>query len=802
MAQHPLDNLIRKVDAKTPATEGGKIVMINRKTGAILLKKPSSWQFWKQDEVAYYLVFSGVSVKQKGLTYDIDDFKNDRTIGIQIDYQATCLPGKEEEVVRALYDDSPPSVMLENKIISWVRAFTTRWEKEFIDDYPEKIEQLQNNMEQRAEREITLSIQFRLTSNLQLPESLPIGPLEFLVQVTDCPNDLNYQVTGELDVLDKKIAHNRRDQLEALVKREIQTDMARRVTLHDYYFGSDEQLILWTKKHLDEVLASQGRKVERLFIKREKPPFSNDIIEVTKEVNYTMLERSEPVTIVSTLQMELQNAGQYVKAGAPKLENWVQKELDNIIPKVLFGTKYIDMLLAFKPREAEIKNKMTARAESIGYSLWILISVPNLEPLALLKNFDIDVPGTLFPTKIDQAEVKLEISVTARIQNLKDIEKYLNQQQDVKQLMKEAILNETRRFLRAVEPEDFYIRFSFSPDGEKGVEQKLIDLLTDKLSDEFKATVIKVDLKRLNTELADRLRDLEASPPCPFGFKVNPLTGGEQITFFGKFQVDGVDPSGWYQFQKRKSSLEEIRDHIQEAAWQTLETFSSEHLEFKWYEEQESLKEATAHIMQQSATQAFGVAIRILNFGRGITEYEKKQGELKRKLEQEKLLRLERELLDKQKRQTFDTELKQLAKDSDKRRYEQLLKKREEMIEDGLIDDADELAELEAEIIEKNQKTEDDKSNEDELLREFKALEDARPKQTRTQELLTRVTQSEKPLPGTTSTSKVESLPKHETVKDGQPQTEEYIEDVEVIRVNKSAQPPQSDDDEHNQPIK
>jgi hypothetical protein len=798
MAQHPLDRIIIRANADTQPHDGGKIVMIDRKTKTRLLKKPPSWGFWK--DVDYFLVFRE-SVKREGLTHDIDDFENDRTIQIQIDYQATCLQNREEEVVVALYDsDTLPSVVLENKIIGWVKAFTTRWEREFIDNYQEKIKELQNNMEKRAEREVFLSIKFRLTSNIQLPSSLLIGPQKFSVQVTDYPKNLDCEVDGELGVLDQKTAHNRRDRLEAIVEREIKSYMAKYVKLHDYYFGSDEQLIPGIKTYLDGVFASQGRQVERLFIKREKPSFSNDVREVTKEVKYQVQERSEPVTIVSTLQMELQDAGQYVATGTPNLEKWVQRELDNIIPRVLFGMKYIDLLLSFQPKEADIKDYMEKQAKSIGYSLRALLSVPNLEQLKLLKNFDIDVPGTQFPTKIDQAEVKLEISVTVRIQNLKDIEIYLNQQQDVKQLMREAILNETKRFLRSIEPEGFYMRFGFTVEGEKGVEQNLIELLTEKLSNEFKATVIKVDLKRLNTDITDRLRELEKSLPEGFEFEISPLSGGEPIVFYGDFQVEGVDPNGWYQFQKRTFSIQHIRDHIQKTAQRKLRTFASEHLEYRWHEEQEDIQKAMAHIMRQSAIEVFGVAIRVLNFDRKMTELDKQRNKLRRELEKKKLLRLEREMEDKQERQDFEKELKKLTNESDKKRYKQLLTKREEIIEDGLIDDDEELADLEAEILEKSKTTDENKSNEDELLRELDALEDSRPRKTRrSRELLTRITQNEgteKALPGATSTSEVEeveNLPKSKNGVEGETHIDGDIADAEVISFNKPAQPPLSE---------
>jgi len=193
-------------------------------------------------------------------------------------------------------------------------------------------------------------------------------------------------------------------------------------------------------------------------------------------------ERSEPVTIVSTLQMELQDAGQYVATGSPNLEEWVQRELNNIIPKVLFGMKSIDPS-SFKSKEADIKEYMEKQAKSIGYSLRALLYVPNLEQTPIEKNF-VDVPGTLFTNKIDQAGAKLEIYATVRIQNIKDIEIYLNQQQDIKQLMREAILKETKRFFRSIEPEDFYIRFGFSVDGEKAFEQNFIELPPERLSHE------------------------------------------------------------------------------------------------------------------------------------------------------------------------------------------------------------------------------------------------------------------------------------------------------------------------------
>ena len=204
----------------------------------------------------------------------------------------------------------------------------------------------------------------------------------------------------------------------------------------------------------------------------------------------------------------------------------VISQLKRFIPQLLFDAKYIDLLIRFKPIEIEIKKALCNEAEAIGYEIKQLITVPALEEIKLKDNFTIDTTGT-FQTKLRGVPVKLNIIVITRIKNLEDIEHFLNRLQDVPKLMEESILDVTGQYLHNIDPERFYMRFNFTDvPNERPVETDLIETITNKLTEKFTADVIGVIIKVVETEITDKLRNLQENI-CPFEVKIKSLFGGE-----------------------------------------------------------------------------------------------------------------------------------------------------------------------------------------------------------------------------------------------------------------------------------
>ena len=87
--------------------------------------------------------------------------------------------------------------------------------------------------------------------------------------------------------------------------------------------------------------------------------------------------------------------------------------------------------------------------------------MPDLKPLKLRDKFSIVMDGE-FVTKVSNVKVKLSIVVTARIEDLRDVKEHLNRLQDVEELIQEAIGEVVRQYLHTIDPERFYVRFSFA----------------------------------------------------------------------------------------------------------------------------------------------------------------------------------------------------------------------------------------------------------------------------------------------------------------------------------------------------
>ena len=268
-------------------------------------------------------------------------------------------------------------------------------------------------------------------------------------------------------------------------------------------------------------------------------------------------EYPKPVIIKNTVQMILRDVAKYKSIGSPPLEGWVKEKLERIIREGLFKKRYLDILFGFQTRNgadsselisdadetayaSRIKNKLRQAALNIGYDIEQLITVPDLKPLKLRDKFSIVMDGE-FVTKVSNVKVKLSIVVTARIEDLRDVKEHLNRLQDVEELMQEAIGEVVRQYLHTIDPERFYVRFSFADKNQekRSIEEELKSLITERLKKGFAADIISVTPKMVNTDLIERLRKLR-NEICNFKVEVHPLDASEPVTFCGAYQIEGV----------------------------------------------------------------------------------------------------------------------------------------------------------------------------------------------------------------------------------------------------------------------
>lgn len=561
----------------------------------------------------------------------IRDFNNDRSVAVSIDYFATCDPGNEEKIAECLFDGPHPGAVLNEKINRYLVDYVAHRPAEFIDNYFHKQSDLQSYIATRVHQELGLTLRVKVKLPEPSQQSIPIGPVSLSVRVRDCDENQTLKVRGELQVdevnkVNAVLSKSDGKKLEDLVNREIQAYLAENITLHSFCTDLNDGVKKQLMRHLNTELESSGRKLS--FLALECP--SGDSIalpffEKTYDVKCDIQQYPDPVVIKNSVQMIVSDLGRYRANGAPPLEEWVEKKLKRVIHELLFDAKYINLLLDFEPLEEGIKRRLSAEAESIGYGLKQLITVPDLEPLKWLKSFGIEVEES-FETQSPGVKVKLKLFATVRIQNLRDIRSYLDNRQNVPKLMKELIVRETRRLLHTIDPERFYMRFSFTDiANELSVYDALVTTGRDALEREFRAEVIDIIPKVVDTEYIEHLRNLQAQIG-EFAIGLSPVGQDEfeRFVYTGIFRVECVNADGWDKFRLLNSSMETIQGFLEKSVGAKLETLPGNTLAYQNYPDLQSMEELVDKLARDCIVKEFGLIIRIPTIRRQETGLEGK----------------------------------------------------------------------------------------------------------------------------------------------------------------------------------
>ncbi len=634
MAQtYPLDAVIRIVDQSaraTPPAEKIVVIDINKR------KVTAASRFKPFRELKYFLVSNNLDSRKvaesRASAITVTDFIHNRTISLNVSYLASCEAGNEQRVAEALFEEPHPGAVLNNLITRWVKDFVnSRQAAEFIDNYYNGQKgELEAQLTARAMTEVGLSLQVKLSlMGEPLRALLNLGPVHFPVRVKDYAREQDLKLTAELQINDSYrinavLTQSRNIILDALCKEEVCRYFAEHVSLQQFYSELNKDgVTTGLIQHLNGKLKAIGRQVRFISLEGKLVGLARVFYEAKPDIVYDIQEYPEPVIIKNSIQMQLYDVAKYLKAETPNLDTWVEEKLEQIIHQVLFGKKYIDLLLRFEPIEREIKERISLEADAIGYSIKQLITIPDLPPYIWLNNFLVEAEGA-FETKLSKFEVKLNIIVTAKINRLADIEHLLNSRQDVPGLMKAAILSETRQFLHKIEPERFYMRFSFSDkEKEKSIEEVLIGRIKARISGEFHAEVVDVIPKIVDTEITERFYELQKNIN---DFKIELLSPHPEdikpIVFTGKFKVEAVHYNGWYKFQSTNTDLAGIRKALEDFLTAEMSTLPHHVLKYKSYSDQKMLEETVARLAARYTVEEFGLVIKLNTVRRQITELE------------------------------------------------------------------------------------------------------------------------------------------------------------------------------------
>ncbi|NEO73062.1 hypothetical protein [Moorena sp. SIO3H5] len=523
-----------------------------------------------------------IKIEPTEITVEVTDFAKDRKLPISVAYRASCLPGKENQVAQALCGDNSPGYEFDKRIKRWVFQLTDERAAEFIDNYYSQVEWLQNELKTKAAEEIGLNLDVRLSlKNRKQLEPVKIGLKEIPVYVKDSDNLLDLEVETELIVHDQVKATSNLDYdcwnfLTNLTKREIQKYLRENTTISKFYYELKDTVRHELVNHLNSILDKQGLRVGYLFINSKTVSSSllpKELVEIQYRVECKVQKYAGSVYVENNLQMLSQDFRRYISAQSPNLQGWVETKLEKIVKPLLLDKNYADILCDFSQEAEAIRQAMQIEAESIGYRIKHIVSVPKQEHSQLLEKLEIKDDTSEFSTNLASIKVTISTTVDLKFISLKKIEDYLNKTvDDIKELIKETINRTTRVIIRTIDPERFYMRFFDPKSGEKSVEQELKDEITQALEEQFGAQIIRVDPITEQTEIMDYVNKLMGEVGS-FECEVLSLTGGEPVTFQGDFKILGIEPNSWYTFQLAFPSMRQPKEKL----WEEHEALKNEY---------------------------------------------------------------------------------------------------------------------------------------------------------------------------------------------------------------------------------
>ena len=578
--------------------------------------------------------------QQSGLTIPIKDVANNRMLNISVDYQASYDPQDQQRVAQILSSDKPVKEEIDRKIAEWVAEFTRIQVRpaDFIDNYATEIVKLQHFLQQSAKDEMALKLDLRLylTHEKEL-EPLKIGrtgPAEITVYLSDSDDPFDLQIETELLVDEANevkaitsLGNGGILPLVKLTKDEIKKFLLKQITVRQFYYELKDTVRNGLANHLDQVLGEKGRRVGHLYLDSKavaEAPVPDELIEIKHDVKCRVQNYPKLVAVENTLQMLPKDIRKYVSAQSPNLKAWVKSELDKIVKPLLLGKRYIEILVDFSEETEKIRKEMQREAESIGYRIEHIVSIPYLEHSELKRNFEIEEKADDYSTNTASITVGLKTTVNAKFETFDRIEEILAQkdkdtnkkdsdadksdvakfetfdriegtlaQEDkdadkqdnevdekvndadkqvngadkIKNLMSNTVGNVVRETLRTIDPERFYMRF-YEPvkddkdrPPEKSVEQELKDIIKTVLESRFGATVEKIVPIPEQTDIIKYLQRLMGMVGH-FTCEVPSLTGGEPIQFQGDFKIHGIEQGSWYTFQSGFQSMRESQEQL------------------------------------------------------------------------------------------------------------------------------------------------------------------------------------------------------------------------------------------------
>ncbi len=338
--------------------------------------------------------------------------------------------------------------------------------------------------------------------------------------------------------------YNLDEGVKNLIKNWIKQFAAKHQHIVKNYFSIENELMQYVASEGEK----HGIKIE-LFLSPFKGEITREEYAVIKETFPCQIKDWE-IKIMYTLVMHLWDERRYRMARIENIEKWMKEKMIRISQGILINKTIGSLLQQFPSKE--ILARLEAEAYDIGFRVKQVISVPLLDAFELLKGFHFetefeDEPNTIYYTQDVRVPVCLNVSIKGRIRSFEGkISKHLKPGVNLVNRMRDAVRDRVRFFMKTTSAEQFYFNFS-SAFYDKGIFDQLLEReISGLLREEFNAENLSILLTPQETELTERLRQLQGRFSF---FTVQNIS--KQIAYVFHFSISGVAREGWHIFKSR-----------------------------------------------------------------------------------------------------------------------------------------------------------------------------------------------------------------------------------------------------------
>lgn len=665
-----LSEIIRPVTEHAKANGGEEaLIVIDARTGQAV-PTPGFLETLTGD-FRYFLVSNTGDPKKtiKG-TKQVRYKEGQGEILFAIGYEGGCQPGREWWFAQCFFKSARSEDQLRASLANWLMEYFSSGGRA-VDDFEQEKTRAANDLATRASQEFGLELKIDL--RVEMPgtlETIEVGPMVITSRLKDLDEDRTLWFKAELQVdrqrFMRALLHQKTALTDVLTKG-VRRYLADSVSLDAFCDDlNSEQIKRELSAHLNKLLEPFGRQTAFLSLKPDVDG-NPTTFKGGAEIEFLHHEYPDPIKIKVSALMVPTNRAVYLTKGAPRLDEWLERNLREVINEVLFGVPYVDLLLDFKDLKKKIDDLMSQRAMKIGFDVKHLMTILFLEPFEWLKRIDIEIKcagatsgqssEALFETSLSDFYVGLEIFLTARVKDLRGIARYLSTKQSVPKRMKEEIVRMVRTTMHGTDPERFYMRYS-EPDNEKypneqAFEEELREKIESLVEAEFNAEVLDLVLKPMETDLTRKLDQVsKASHDFEATAQLGTLPGAPAILVKGSFKVDGVsaERDGWKTFKDCDASVEAIRKRIEDSIRARLKGAPDDQSIFAAKDGLNQLIKRALFSARDIVRDEFGLAIRLTtvywDWDEGLKRIGREQSSEEIAAVQERLSRLKEKRLD------------------------------------------------------------------------------------------------------------------------------------------------------------